>query len=112
MLSILSFILLIGVLTVFAILQIYICKNAKNEKVGLILPIGSFIFALLPVISIIITIILNFLPNSNDNNFIIVSYSIDFLPGIIIQIFNIIILIAILFTPTIIFTLIYLHYKK
>lgn len=111
MLSILSFILLIGVLTVFAILQIYICKNAKNEKVGLILPIGSLIFGLLPIISIIITIILNFLPSSNVSSYII-SYSLDFLPGIIIQIFNIIILIAILFTPTIIFTLIYLHYKK
>ena len=112
MLSILSFILLIGVLTIFVTLQIYICKNVKNEKIGLILPIGSFIFALLPVISIIITIILNFLPNSNDNPFIVVSYSVDFLPGIIMQVFNIIILIAILFTPTIIFTLIYLHYKK
>ena len=108
-----SIVFLVALLT-FCFLQAYICKNAKNKKLGLILPIGSFLIATMPIISMVVAFVLSFLPKGRtDFSFVITSsFSIDFLPGYIIQLFNIIILLIVLYLPTIIFTLIYLHYKK
>ncbi len=103
--------LFIAAFIVFIFLQVYICKNAKNKKLGLILPVGSFILAILPFISIILMIIISLIPNKNTNVLYVSSPNI-FIPGILIQLLNIIILTIILFIPSIIFTLIYLHYKK
>lgn len=92
------------VLTIFAFIQAYICKNVKNKKIGLILPIGSFILALVPILSIIITFIISILFSNNENSILVGSS--------IWQIFNTILLFVILLIPSIVFTLIYKHYEK
>ncbi len=110
-----SIVFLVALLT-FCFLQAYICKNAKNKKLGLILPIGSFLIATMPIISMAVAFILSILPSTSSRwDFgmtIIGGVTFDFLPGYIIQLFNLIILLIMLYLPTIIFTLIYLHYKK
>lgn len=106
-----SVISLVLVFAVFIFLQIYICKNFNNKKIGLILPVGSFLLSILPVISIILIMIISLLPN-RDVSAILVSTSTMFIPTILYQILMTIFLIIIIFTPSIIFTLIYLYYKK
>ena len=111
--DILSSIVFLVALLTFCFLQAYICKNAKNKKLGLILPIGSFLIATMPIISMVIAFILSFLPRGGDFGMTMIGgVALDFLPIYIIQIFNIIILLIMLYLPTIIFTLIYLHYKN
>lgn len=97
---------LIIVSAIFIYLQIYICKKSKNKKIGLILPIGCFILSLLTVISIILVFISNFLIPNNDFNDIFIYDSLIYIIIILI------IYTIILFMPSIIFMLIYLHYQK
>ena len=102
---------LVLVFAVFIFLQIYICKNCKNKKIGLILPVGSFLLSIFPLIYIILVMIISLLPN-RDISAILVSTSTMFMPTILYQILMTIFLIIIIFTPSIIFTLIYFYYKK
>lgn len=97
MLSLLFFILII-------IIQIKICKNYKDTKLGLILPIGSFLIAILFFISLLLSFVLNI--------FIKDTIPLKFNTNFTIQILNLLILIILMLTPTIIFSLIYKHYKK
>ncbi len=86
---------LILVISLFIFLQIRICKNLNNIKLGLILPIGCFLLALMALISIIIIYITSFLSDNKSFNFMyIVVYSI------------------VIFIPSIIFMIIYLYYNK
>lgn len=106
-----SVISLLLVFSVFIFLQIYICKNFKNKKIGLILPVGSFLLSIFPLISIILIMIISLLPN-RDISAILVSTNTMFIPTILYQILITIFLIIIIFTPSIIFTLIYFYYKN
>nr|WP_317358217.1 hypothetical protein [uncultured Tyzzerella sp.] len=93
------------------VMQIKICKNYKNTKLGLILPIGSFLIAILSFISLLLSFILEIIDFFTKVSKP-VKFDINFLSPILIQALNILILIIIIFMPTVIFLLIYKHYKK
>lgn len=100
------------ILAIFAVililgLQIYICKNEKTFKYGLILPVGSLILNILPIISFGVMIVIN-LFNLNNNN----QKDIFFMSTSGINIFSIIFMLIIIFAPTLCFYLIYLYYRK
>lgn len=104
-------ILAIFAVILFLSLQIYICKNEKIFKYGLILPVGSLILNILPVISFCVMFVINLFSLNNDNNFISI-FDANVLPNILIQIFSIIFLVIVIFAPTLCFYLIYLYYRK
>lgn len=112
--NILPSLIFLVVLITFCVLQAYICKNAKNKKLGLILPIGSFLIGTMPIITIVLSFILSFFSKgvTNYSFVIITSIKIDFLPDYIVDLISLIILFIMIYLPTIIFTSIYLYYKN
>ena len=107
-----------GPFGIFIYYQIKICKNPKNKKLALILPIGSSLISILSLISIFLSLIFgiinSFIDKSNNSNMAsyVLTLESSLIPGILVQLLNTIVLILILFIPPIIFTLIYLHYSK
>lgn len=100
------------ILAIFAVililgLQIYICKNEKTFKYGVILPLGSLILNILPITSFGVMFVINLFTLNNNNQ-----KDTFFMSMFGINILSIIFMIIIIFAPTVCFYLIYLYYRK